>query len=80
MVDEMGCNGVFMDGFMTAYGGPYTYDRWDGHTADIDPATHTIKRKRVRAASLAVCAGGVLAKMRDKAHRSSPISVLSSTS
>ena len=45
MVDELGCNGVFMDGFMTAYGGAYTYDRWDGHTAEIDPATKTIKRK-----------------------------------
>lgn len=45
MVDEMGYNGVFMDGFMWAYGGEYTYDRWDGHTAEIDPVTQTIKRK-----------------------------------
>jgi len=46
MVDEMGCKGVFMDGFMWAYGGEYTYDRWDGHTAEIDPKTKTIVRKR----------------------------------
>ena len=46
MVDEMGCTNVFMDGFHWAYGGQYTYDRWDGHTAEIDPKTKTIKRKR----------------------------------
>jgi nicotinamidase-related amidase len=67
IVDEMGCNGVFMDGFMTAYGGQYTYDRWDGHTADIDPATHTIKRK---AGSVLLLSQNALAafsrKMRDK--------------
>ncbi len=45
MMDELGCNGVFMDGFMTAYGGEYTYDRWDGHTAEIDPAARTLTRK-----------------------------------
>ena len=45
MVDEMSCTGVFMDGFLWAYGGEYTYDRWDGHTAEIDPKTRTIKRK-----------------------------------
>ena len=46
MVDEMGCRGVFMDGFMWGYRGEYTYDRWDGHTADIDPETKTLKRKK----------------------------------
>ena len=46
MVDEMGCRGAFMDGFMWAYGSAYTYDRWDGHSADIDPATKTIARKK----------------------------------
>jgi len=45
MVDDMGCKGVFMDGFMTAYGGEYAYNHWDGHTAEIDPATSTITRK-----------------------------------
>lgn len=46
MVDELGCNGAFMDGFMLGYGSDYTYDRWDGHSADIDPETRTIKRKK----------------------------------
>ena len=45
MMDEIGCDGVFMDGFMYGYGSRYTYDRWDGHTAEIDPKTKTIKRK-----------------------------------
>lgn len=43
--DEIGADGAFMDGFMWAYGGQYTYDRWDGHTAQIDPQTKTITRK-----------------------------------
>ena len=42
---EIGADGAFMDGFMWAYGGQYTYDRWDGHTAMIDPQTKTITRK-----------------------------------
>lgn len=42
--DEIGADGAFMDGFLWAYGGPYTYDRWDGHTAQIDPQTKTITR------------------------------------
>ena len=45
MMDDMGATGVFCDGFMTHYQGKYTYDRWDGHTVDIDPETKTIKRK-----------------------------------
>ncbi len=45
MMDEIGADGPFMDGFMWAYGGDYTYDRWDGHTAQIDPKTKTIVRK-----------------------------------
>jgi hypothetical protein len=46
MMDELGCRGVFADGFLWGYGGEYTYDRWDGHSADIDPETQTIKRKK----------------------------------
>ena len=46
MVDELGCRAAFMDGFMLAYKGEYTYDRWDGHSADIDPKTKTISRKK----------------------------------
>lgn len=45
MVDDIGCNGAFMDGFFYGYGSPYTYDRWDGHTVEMDPETKTIKRK-----------------------------------
>jgi hypothetical protein len=45
MMDEIGADGPFMDGFMWAYGGEYTYDRWDGHTAQIDRKTKTIVRK-----------------------------------
>jgi hypothetical protein len=44
-MDEIGADGPFMDGFMWPYGGEYTYDRWDGHTAQIDPKTQTIVRK-----------------------------------
>ncbi len=46
MMDDMGCRGVFADGFLWGYGGEYTYDRWDGHSADIDPATHRLTRKK----------------------------------
>ncbi|MFA6244890.1 MAG: LamG domain-containing protein, partial [Candidatus Hydrogenedentales bacterium] len=46
MMDEMGTEGVFADGFLFGYGGEYTYDRWDGRSADIDPATHVIVRKK----------------------------------
>jgi hypothetical protein len=45
MMDEIGCNGAFMDGFMTGYGSRYIYDHWDGHTVEIDPETKTIERK-----------------------------------
>ncbi|MCC6695255.1 MAG: LamG domain-containing protein [Candidatus Hydrogenedentes bacterium] len=46
MMDEMGAEGVFSDGFLFGYGAEYTYDRWDGHSADIDPATHLITRRK----------------------------------
>ncbi len=45
MLEEIGVNGMFADGFTHGYGGRFTYDRWDGHTAEIDPKTKTIKRK-----------------------------------
>jgi len=45
MMDEMGSAGVFADGIMAAYVGRYTYDRWDGHTVEIDPKTKTVQRK-----------------------------------
>lgn len=43
--DEIGCTGMFADGYTHSYGGWYTYDRWDGHTVEIDPKTKTVKRK-----------------------------------
>jgi hypothetical protein len=46
IMDEIGSNGVFMDGFMWGYCGRYTYDRWDGHSAEIDKNTKTIRRKK----------------------------------
>lgn len=45
MMDDIGCGGVFMDGFFFGYGSGYTYDRWDGHTVEMDRETKTIKRK-----------------------------------
>lgn len=44
MLGEMGVSGVFVDGALWDYGGAYSYDRFDGHTADLDPATGTIVR------------------------------------
>ncbi len=44
MMDEMGAEGVFVDGYLWGYGGDYTYDRWDGVSADVDPQTHRVKR------------------------------------
>ncbi len=44
MMNEMGATGVFVDGALWDYGGGYSYDRFDGHTADIDPQTKTITR------------------------------------
>ena len=54
MMDEIGVDGVFGDGLLTGYGPgrqPYptsfvaTYDKWDGHTVEIDPGTKTIRKK-----------------------------------
>ncbi len=45
MLDELGVTGMFADGLTHGYGGRFTYDRWDGHTAEIDPETKTVKRK-----------------------------------
>ena len=45
MLDELGVTGIFADGLIDGYGGSYTYDRWDGHSVEIDPATKTISKK-----------------------------------
>ncbi len=46
MMDDIGCDGVFMDGFFWGYRGRWTYDQWDGLSADIDTKTKLIKRKK----------------------------------
>jgi len=48
MMDDMGMDGAFMDGFFAGYISQWSHDtdvRWDGHSADIDMATKTIKRR-----------------------------------
>ncbi len=46
LMDDIGIDGGFMDGFFAGYGGRWTYDgRWDGHSAEIDLKTKTITRK-----------------------------------
>ena len=46
MMDEIGMDGGFFDGFFAPYGGKWTYDgRWDGHSAEIDPESKMITRK-----------------------------------
>ena len=45
LFDDVGADGVFADGLMAGYRGRFTYDRWDGHTVEIDPETKTIRRK-----------------------------------
>ena len=45
MMDQMGATGVFCDGLMDQYQGKFTYDRWDGHTVEIDPQTKLITAK-----------------------------------
>jgi hypothetical protein len=44
MMRDMGVSGAFVDGALWDYGGAYSYDRFDGHTADIDPQTKAIAR------------------------------------
>ncbi len=48
MMDEMGFDGAHLDGFLAGYTGRWSYDtdvRWDGHSAEIDERTKTIRRK-----------------------------------
>ena len=52
MVDELGATGMWADGFLSGYAyvdgndGGYTYDRWDGHSVDIEPKTKLVTRKK----------------------------------
>ncbi len=45
LTDEIGAGGAFMDGFHFGYVSPWTYDRWDGRSAEINLETKTIDRK-----------------------------------
>jgi hypothetical protein len=47
-MDECGAEGMYIDCFSYGFSrnwARYTYDRWDGHTVDLDPKTHDITRK-----------------------------------
>ena len=52
MADEMGMTSMWADGFVSGYAqvagnrGGYSYDRWDGHSVDIDPKTKLVTRKK----------------------------------
>jgi hypothetical protein len=43
--DDLKGHAIYADGLQGGYGNPYTYDRWDGHSVQIDPQTFTVKRK-----------------------------------
>jgi hypothetical protein len=45
LVDDIGGTGAFMDGFFCGYVSPWTYDRWDNRTVQLDPQTRRITRK-----------------------------------
>jgi len=72
MMEEVGLDGVYIDQFSLAftttpdYSDPtkvsqrYTYDRWDGVTVDIDPATGKITRRYTDGAFVGVEARKVL--------------------
>lgn len=45
IMDDLGYSGIFLDGFLAGYGAMWTYDRWDGHSAEIDTRTKKITRK-----------------------------------
>jgi len=46
MMDDMGWDGAFLDGFLVGYISHWNYDgRWDGHSAIIDLESKTIRKK-----------------------------------
>ena len=51
ILDEIGADGIFWDEFCTSRG-EYTYNRWDGCSADIDQTTGKITRKKGHVALL----------------------------
>ncbi len=46
LLEDCGMDGIYIDSF--SYYHSRTYDRWDGHSVDIDPNTGTIKSKYSR--------------------------------
>jgi hypothetical protein len=47
MVDEMGATAMWADGFISGYvRSGYSYDRWDGHSVDIDPETKLVTARK----------------------------------
>ncbi|MCK5806217.1 MAG: hypothetical protein KAI66_25520 [Lentisphaeria bacterium] len=46
LLDDCGLDGIYIDSF--SYYHSRTYDRWDGHSVDIDSATGAIKSKYAR--------------------------------
>ena len=45
MMDEVGCTGLWADGYISGYVRDlYSYDRWDGHSVDIDPESKRVVR------------------------------------
>ena len=45
LMEEVGLDGIYLDGGGPVRGGRYGYDRWDGVTVDIDPGTGQITRR-----------------------------------
>ncbi len=54
MLDEIGTSGMYADGFVSGYARGYTYNTWDGHSVEIDPATRIVKRKMANVTLLAL--------------------------
>jgi hypothetical protein len=47
LIEDVGFDGVYIDQFSLAYGDRdhYSYDYWDGHSVDLDPATGAVTRQ-----------------------------------
>lgn len=75
MLGEIGCTSMFADGFTHGYGGRFTYNAWDGHTADIDPETKTISRQY---ASVNLLAQDVLVRVARKVEAAGGVVVCNS--
>ena len=46
LMEDVGLDGVYLDGGAPVSGGRYGYDKWDGVTVDIDGATGRIVRRK----------------------------------